>query len=135
MTKDKDIIDELSRETKWESSHLGRLTIWLMFKLGFSKCRYCVYCNADGSQYRGMRESFLLRQGKCYWSSASVSAILTYEDLRKYHRCPAFLPILYNFKEYAINPEKVREIASIKLQSFFTWMGWIVAILIAIFKK
>jgi len=82
-----------------------------------------------------MRESILLRQGKCKWSQESASSILTYEDLRKIHRCPGFIPVLYNFKDYAINPEEVNRILSWRGQNFIAWMGWIVAILIAILKK
>lgn len=130
----KDVIAELNREQQWEMSLRGRFLRGLMFKLGFSKCRHCLYCYAEASNYRGMRESILLRQGECKWSRGSASSILTYEDLRRFHRCPAFISVLYNFKDYAIDPSEVEKITSIRLQHFFTWMGWIVAILIALFK-
>lgn len=134
MEKDKDIVLKLLKEQKWEESKIGRFYKWFLFLLGFSQCRHCVNCNFEGDSYRGFRESFLVRQGKCKFSENSTSSILTYEDLRKIHRCPAFIPMWYNFKDYAINPNEIEKIRSIRLQYLFALVGWLVAILIAILK-
>jgi hypothetical protein len=128
----KSAAEELIEEFNKEKSRFGRSKRWLVFLLGFSQCRYCVYCETDGVNYRGMRESALLDQGKCKWSGESITANLSYEDLRKYHRCPAFTAVLYNFKDYAINPIEVKNIYSKRKELFFTWAGWLIAILIAI---
>lgn len=123
------LIDEQVKET----SKFGRFKRRLFFFLGFSQCRYCIYCEADGSKYRGMRESIMLNNGKCEWSRDSVSAMLDHSDLRKYHRCPAFTPVLYNFKGYAINPVEVKNIFHRRKEIIFAWAGWIVAAVIAFF--
>jgi hypothetical protein len=134
LRKPKSAAEELVDEHKRETSRIGRLRRWALIKLGFSQCRYCVYCEAEGDKYRGMRESIMLNRGKCHWSGDSITANLDRDDLRKYHRCPAFTPVLYNFKDYAINPNEVNNIYSRRKETFFAWMGWIVAILIAIFS-
>ena len=128
----KSAADELVAEFKREKSPVIRLWRKLLFTLGFSQCRYCVYCEVDGSSYRGMRESALLDNGKCKWSQSSSSSILSYDDLRAIHRCPAFTQILYNFKDYAIHPDEVENIFAKRKEVFFAWMGWIVAIVIAV---
>jgi hypothetical protein len=130
--KQKDAVEELIAEHNRETSRLGRLKRRVLFMLGFSQCRYCVYCKADGDKYRGMRESILLNQGKCHWSGDSITAILDRKDLRKYHRCPAFTPVLYNFKEYAIDPNEIRNIQARRKELLFAWMGWLVAIIVGI---
>lgn len=135
MKKHSDAYKRIEAEQAWEASKIGRFCYEAVFKLGYSKCRHCIYCNGDGTTYRGFRESFLLRAGKCHWSENSLSASLTYEDLRKYHRCPAFIPILYNFKNYAIPAEKVKEIRYLRTENYFKWLGWIFAVLIALLKK
>lgn len=122
----------------WESFWFGRFCRWVMFKLGFSQCRYCIYCNADGVAYRGIRESILLRDGKCHWSQGLGTANLTYEDMRDYHRCPAFMSMLYNFKGYSIDRVEVKTIMSAKADISWKWLGWIVAVislLISLIKK
>lgn len=128
----KNSVEELLEEEAKETSRLGRFKRWFLFLLGFSQCRYCIYCEADANEYRGMRESILLNNGKCKWSHNSITSNLDRDDLRKFHRCPAFAPVLYNFKEYAINPTEVENIFQKRKATFFTWAGWIVAILIAL---
>lgn len=130
----KNAAEKLVDEQKRETSCFGRVKRWALFTLTFSQCRYCIYCKAEGDQYRGMRESIMLNHGKCHWSSDSTAEILDRDDLRKYHRCPAFAAVLYNFKDYAINPNEVKNIYSRRKEVLFAWVGWIFAILIAIFS-
>lgn len=129
--RNKSAAEELVEEFEKEKSRFGRFKRWFIFLFGFSQCRYCIYCESDGSNYRGMRESAMLNQGKCKWSGKSIAANLSHEDLRKYHRCPAFTAVLYNFKDYAINPIEVKNIYTKRKELFFTWTGWLVAIVIA----
>jgi len=135
MNKSDDKIVKLGKEQRWEMSRRGRFFRWVMFKIGFSQCRHCAYLNTEAGSYRGMRESLLINKGRCKWSMGSSSSDLTYEEIRQYHRCPGFLAILYNFKDYAIDPIEIKKIADRRWNDFLIWMGWIVAILIAIFKK
>lgn len=142
MSEEKEAIKQLkklTRKQELEGSRLGRLFRWSVFKFGFSQCRYCIYCNADGSNYRELTESILLINGKCKWSADKVSGNLEYRDLRVFHRCPAFIPMLYNFKGYALDPEEVKKISAIRFSYFFqiliALLGWIAAVLVAIFKK
>lgn len=130
--KNKTAVEELEEEFKKEKSFTTRAKRKLLFIFGFSQCRYCIYCESDGDNYKGMRESALLRQGRCQWPASSHTSNLDYEDLRKYHRCPAFTEVLYNFKDYSINPNEVKSIYSKRKELFFTWAGWLIAILIAI---
>jgi len=130
-----DKLSKLIKQQKWDMSKTGRFFKWILFKFGFSQCRHCIYCETEAGNYRGMRESILMRRGKCEWSKHSTSSDLTYEDLRRIHRCPAFTSMLYNFKDYAINPHEITKIASRRLEYFFTWMGWIVAIFIALLLR
>lgn len=122
-------VKKLLIRTWWESFWFGRFCRWLMFKLGCSQCRYCIYCNADGAAYRSTRESIILMDGKCHWSQELGSANLSYEDIRQYHRCEAFVPILYNFKGYAIDREEVKKIMIARSNTLWKWLGWIVAAL------
>jgi len=133
--KNEKVISGLIKEHDWEMSKKGRFCRWVMFKLGFSQCRYCVYCKAEGDKYRGIREGILLDRGECDWSKGMVSAQLLRGDLRKYHRCPGFVAMLYNYKGYAINPEKVKEITSERFRYFLTWIGWLVAVLVAVISS
>ena len=130
--KDKSPAEELVEEFKREKSPLTRAWRKLLFISGFSQCRYCIYCETDDSNTRGMRESAMLTTGKCKWSGDSATANLSYEDLRAIHRCPAFTQMLFNFKDYAINPNEVKNIYAKRKDLFFTWMGWVIAVLIAI---
>jgi len=132
MKKSEDIALKLLQENQWEKSKIGRFVKWFIFLLGFSQCRHCLNCKFDGDVYRGFRESFLIRHGKCSFSGDSVSSALTYEELRKIHRCPGFISMLYNFKDYAISPVEIEKIRSIRSQRFFAWMGWFVALITAI---
>ena len=127
----KDAIDELNAEQRFESSRKGRLFSRTMVSLGFSKCRHCSNFEFDGNNYRGLRESILLTRGKCKWSSDSVSSNLEYEDIRKWHRCPGFLAVLYNFKGYGIPKEEIEQIQGKRWNLFVTWAGWAVAVLVA----
>ena len=124
--------EKLVEEFEKEKSCFGRCKRRVIFLLGFSQCRYCIYCKSDGGNYRGMRESAMLEHGKCEWSCESTTGNLDYDDLRKYHRCPAFTAVLYNFKDYAIDPTKVENISTKRKEVFFTWAGWLVAFLIAL---
>lgn len=139
MSSAEKVARELLKEHKWETGRIGRFFRWLFFKLGFSQCRHCVYCEVESSEhkgkYRGIRESMILRDGRCYWSKESASSMLTYQDLRKFHRCPGFVEMLYNFKDYGIDSKEIKKIKSARLQLFFTWLGYIIAILIAIFRR
>jgi hypothetical protein len=128
----KDAAEELIQEYKREKSLFYKIFRKLQFLLGFSQCRYCVYCETDGGSYKGMRESMLLNQGLCKWSGGAASGHLDYDDLRKFHRCPAFTQVLFNFKDYAINPNEVEKIHSKRRQSNITWAGWAVAALITL---
>lgn len=130
--KAKSEVEKLEEEFVREKSRLTKVKRWFLYLLGFSQCRYCIYCKSDGGNYKGMRESALLRHGKCEWSGTSTTSNLDYEDLRKYHRCPAFTAVLYNFKDYAINPNEVKTIYTKRKQVTFVWAGWFVAILIAV---
>lgn len=130
-----DAIEALNKEQKFESSRKGRFVNWVMFTLGFSKCRYCSNFEFDGNNYRGLRESILLTNGKCKWSSDSASSNLEYEDLRKWHRCPGFLAVLYNFKGYGIPKVQIEQIQGKRWKLFVTWAGWIVAVLVALLSS
>jgi|GEM_PF-1791641 len=131
-SKPKSGMDALLEEANRETSRSAKVKRWVLFKLGFSQCRYCTYCEAEGDKYRGMRESIMLTQGKCHWSGKSSSSNLDRDDLRKFHRCPAFIPVLYNFKDYAINLEEVKRIRSRRKEALFAFTGWMVALVIAV---
>lgn len=122
----------LLKMQRFDSSRRGRLFRWLMFRLGFSRCQFCIYCNFDGNAYRGMRESIVLSQGECHWSKASAASYLTRDDLRKFHRCPAFTPVLYNFKDYGIDPREVERIRDRRVRYLLTWAGWVIAVIVAL---
>ena len=126
--------NKLKQEQFFEKSFIGRLLRRIMFFVGFSQCRYCAYCKFDGDQYRGMRESILAQNGKCEWSKGMTSGNLNYEDLRKYHRCPGFIEMLFNFKGYAFSSEEVKRIFKSRWEAFVPIIGWIVAI-IALFMN
>ena len=114
---------------RWEKFWLGKISKWVMFKLGFSQCRYCVYCNSDGTNYRDVAQSILLVSGKCHWAKGLSGGHLNYDEIRQYHRCDGFMLILYNFKGYAIDREEVEKIISTRADTAWKWLGWIVAAL------
>ena len=132
MNKVEEIAKGLLKDEAFQSSRRGKLARWLMFKMGFSRCQHCIYCNFDGKSYRGVRESVMLTNGTCHWSKDSSSSSLTRSDLLTYHRCPAFTPMLYNFKDYGIDPREVERIRDRRLGYFFTWAGWAVAVFVAL---
>jgi hypothetical protein len=124
-------LKSLLRTQKWNSSFLGRATRWVMFKLGFSRCQFCIYCHFDGQPYRSVREDVILRDGECQWSKESASSRLNWEDITSFHRCPGFVQVLYNIKDYAIDPEEVRKIRNRRVSHLVTIAGWVVAVIIA----
>lgn len=136
MAKDlHDPSQEFHKEQKREASRHGRLTRRVMFFLGFSKCRHCIWCDFQGRagrDYRTLRESIILQQGNCKFAHDKFSGQLSYEDLRTYHRCPGFIPVLYNFKGYGISREETKNIYERRWRAFVTWAGWVVAALTAI---
>lgn len=75
----------------------------------------------------------MLQQGNCQFADNQfLSGELSYEDLRNYHRCPGFIPVLYNFKGYGISREETMNIYERRWRAFVTWAGWLVAALTAI---
>jgi len=124
----------LLREQRWISSKIG--TIWrrVLFFFGWAQCQHCVHCDlGDGSgAYRGIRESVVLPRGECTWSGGRVSAILEHDDLRVIHRCPGFEQILYNFKDLGFPADEVARIKGRRRELLITWIGWFVAIGVAV---
>ena len=63
-----DNIEEIAskwlKEEKRERSWYGRLWRGVMFRLSFSKCKHCIYCNFYGDKYRDIRESVMLNEGE-----------------------------------------------------------------------
>ena len=105
-----------------------------MFVFGFAQCRHCVHCEFEEgtSKYRGIRESVLPVQGRCIWHERKVSGILDRDDLKQVHRCPGFEQILYNFKGYGFPADEIARIKERRRRMFITWMGWAIAVVIAV---
>lgn len=127
-------INGLNKEHELKTSWLGRFSLSIMFHLGFSRCTYCTYCNFNVHKYRGMQESVVLTGGKCHWSNHS-SSTLNLEDLRQYHRCPRFIPVLFNSNNYCIGPREEELIQKRRLSVFITWTGCMIALLIALLSS
>lgn len=127
----------LLREQRWIGSWLGRVSRRTLFFFGWAQCQHCVHCdlgNGSGA-YRGIRESVILPRGECTWSGGKVSGILEREDLRAVHRCPGFEQILYNFKDLGFPANEVARIKGRRRELAITWMGWIVALILALFSR
>lgn len=132
-----EVATRLLREQRWIGSRLGRIWRRALFFLGWAQCQHCVHCdlgNGSGA-YRGIRESVVLPRGECTWSGGRVSAILEHDELRKLHRCPGFEQILYNFKNLGFPANEVARIKGRRRELTITWMGWIVALILALFSK
>lgn len=129
------VVDELINEYERERKFFQMCKRKIIFKLGFSVCRHCVYCNGEGDHAKGFRESFLFNTAKCEFNKYKDADRLDYTDLRKIHRCPAFMPVLYNFKGYAINPSEINTIYKRRKETLFLVSGWLVAILVAVLQN
>lgn len=125
-------LNKLRRSQKRNSSFFGRASRWAMFKLGFSRCQFCIHCHFDGQPYRAVREDVVLPDGECHWSKASPSSRLEWRDITSYHRCPGFIQVLYNIKDYAIDPTEVQNIRNRLASQFVTVAGWVVAVAVAL---
>ena len=111
---------------------MGRAGRWFRFRLGFSRCQFCIYCHFDGKPYRAVREDVVLPDGECHWSRESPSSRLEWKDITSYHRCPGFVEVLYNVKDYAIAPEEVLKLRERRLSTLVTIAGWLVAVVVAL---
>jgi hypothetical protein len=125
-------IKRLLREITWAGSKLGRITRRVLFFFGFAQCRHCVHCELQGGAYRDIRESIIPINGHCKWSEQKVTAILDRSDLRTIHRCPGFEQILYNFKNLGFPANEVARIKGRRREALITWMGWMVAVALAL---
>ena len=124
---------KLNREAKRAQSRTSRTWRWFIFSLGFAQCRHCVHCDLKGrSKYRGIRESIIPGEGACRWHETKPSDNLNHDDLKHIHRCPGFEQILYNFKDYGFPADEIARIKERRWRLFITWMGWLVAVAIAI---
>ncbi len=135
----KSAIERLALEQRWEISWGARAWRWLLFRSGFAQCRYCTHLKADNlEKFRSTRSSLLLEEGRCELALPSVSGSnLGREELRKFHRCPGFTEVMYNFKGFAFDSARVNEIKRANksnVELFLQWAGWIVAIVSLVLK-
>lgn len=127
------IAKKLNREARWTQSWLGRRVRSVLFLSGFAQCRHCVHCDMeDRTKYRGVRESVLPGSGHCVWQDQKPSGHLDFDDMKRIHRCPGFEQILYNFKDYGFPSDEIARIKERRWRLFIAWMGWVVAITVAL---
>jgi hypothetical protein len=127
---------KLCFKNKWDRSKLGRFVRSIVFKIGYSECRFCIYCHKKDGGHRSLDESVLLQHGYCEFSggvNGMPSKRIDYENLRKLKRCPGFTCVLYNILGDPIHDDIVKAIRTKRSDVLVVVLGWVVAFFIAFF--
>ncbi|MFH1504961.1 MAG: hypothetical protein ABIH08_06225 [Candidatus Omnitrophota bacterium] len=130
MKKFSNVIHGLYMEQKWETSKFAKFIRTILFKIGFSQCRYCIYFKPENGDHKTIREAAILTKGKCEWSNIA-GVDIDKKRASRFYRCDAFTPVLYNIKGYAITDAEVKNILLRRWNYFFSWIGLVISIVAA----
>lgn len=131
MEKQHKTIKQLVKEQERGKCSFSRFLRSVLYKCGYSQCRYCVYFIPEGDGHQTVRESEILTNGKCKWSNIGGVSI-TKNKASKVHRCGGFVPVLYNIMGYQIKEDETKNILERRQNYFFSWATISIAIIAAV---